>query len=123
MVTARDTNKKMISMRNICCDNYRICILDTSHGKDENGHGHRHNDSLDHSHGNSHEHSHGEGKSGDEMNMRGVFLHVLGDAVGSVVVILSAGLMYFYNNCDEDNLSLDFQINYVMILARVDLEF
>ena len=42
------------------------------------------------------------------MNMRGVFLHVLGDAVGSVVVILSAGLMYFYNNCDEDNLSLVF---------------
>ena len=67
---------------------------------------------MDHSHGHSHEHSHGhshtDGKSGEEMNMRGVFLHVLGDAVGSVVVILSAGLMYFYNNCDEDNLSLDF---------------
>ena len=127
MVTARDTNKNMIFMRNICCDNYRICILDTSHGKDGDGHGHSHNDSLDHSHGHSHEHSHGhshaEGKSGEEMNMRGVFLHVLGDAVGSVVVILSAGLMYFYNNCDEDNLSLDFQRNYVMILAWVDLEF
>ena len=127
MVTARDTNKNMIFMRIICCDNYRICILDTSHGKDGDGHGHSHNDSLDHSHGHSHEHSHGhshaEGKSGEEMNMRGVFLHVLGDAVGSVVVILSAGLMYFYNNCDEDNLSLDFQINYVMILAWVDLEF
>lgn len=127
MVTGWDTNKNMIFMRNICCDNYRICILDTSHGKDGDGHGHSHNDSLDHSHGHSHEHSHGhshgEGKSGEEMNMRGVFLHVLGDAVGSVVVILSAGLMYFYNNCDEDNLSLDFQINYVMILAWVDLEF
>ena len=36
------------------------------------------------------------------MNMKGIFLHVLGDAVGSVVVILSAGLMYFYNNCSDD---------------------
>ena len=34
--------------------------------------------------------------------MKGIFLHVLGDAVGSVVVILSAGLMYFYNNCSDD---------------------
>ena len=62
-------------------------------------------------------------KKAEQLNMKGIFLHVLGDAVGSVVVILSAGLMYFYNNCDEDNLSLDFQINYVMILAWVDLEF
>ena len=77
-----------------------------SHGGDDDGHGHSHNDSTEHGH--SHGHSHNEGPSGEEMNMRGVFLHVLGDAVGSVVVILSAGLMYFYNNCDEDNLSLDF---------------
>ena len=60
---------------------------------------------MGHGHGHSHNHSHDEGKSGEEMNMRGLFLHVLGDAVGSVVVILSAGLMYFYNNCNEDNLS------------------
>ena len=95
------------------CWSHRICIPDSSHGKDGDGHRHSHNDSMEHSHGHSHghshEHSHGhshiDGKSGEEMNMRGVFLHVLGDAVGSVVVILSAGLMYFYNNCDEDNLS------------------
>ena len=38
-------------------------------------------------------------------SQKGIFLHVLGDAVGSVVVILSAILMYFFNNCDdaEDN--------------------
>ena len=60
---------------------------------------------MGHGHGHSHNHSHDERKSGEEINMRGVFLHVLGDAVGSVVVILSAGLMYFYNNCNEDNLS------------------
>ena len=38
-----------------------------------NGHGHDHKDS-----------------SGSQMNMRGVFLHVLGDALGSVIVIISA---------------------------------
>ena len=38
----------------------------------------------------------------EQLNMKGIFLHVLGDAVGSVVVILSAGLMYFYNNCSDD---------------------
>jgi zinc transporter 1 len=78
-----------------------------SHSRD--GDEHSHNDYLDHGHGHSHEpshgHSHAQDKSGEGMNMRGVFLHVLGDAVGSVVVILSAGLMYFYNNCDEDYLS------------------
>ena len=29
------------------------------------------------------------------MNMRGVFLHVLADALGSVVVIISALIMWF----------------------------
>nr|CAH7757232.1 unnamed protein product [Callosobruchus chinensis] len=40
-----------------------------------------------------HGHSHGEPKrvhSAGEMNMRGVFLHVLSDALGSVIVIISA---------------------------------
>ena len=31
--------------------------------------------------------------SAAQLNMRGVFLHVLGDALGSVVVIISAGLI------------------------------
>ena len=30
-----------------------------------------------------------------QMNMRGVFLHVLADALGSVVVIISALIMWF----------------------------
>ena len=71
------------------------------HGHSHGGHGHSHG----HSHG-GHGHSHGESDedSAEHMNMKGVFLHVLGDAVGSVVVILSSGLMYFYNNCDHSNL-------------------
>ncbi|VDI67402.1 solute carrier family 30 (zinc transporter), member 1 [Mytilus galloprovincialis] len=33
--------------------------------------------------------------SGAQLNMRGVFLHVLGDALGSVIVIISALLIWF----------------------------
>ncbi|GLV35549.1 Zinc transporter 63C [Carabus blaptoides fortunei] len=40
---------------------------------------------------NHHGHSHA---SGDQMNMRGVFLHVLSDALGSVIVICSATVFW-----------------------------
>jgi zinc transporter 1 len=40
-----------------------------------------------------HGHSHGAGN----MNMRGVFLHVMADALGSVVVIISAVIMWKVN--------------------------
>ena len=39
---------------------------------------------------NGHGHDHHKDSSGSQMNMRGVFLHVLGDALGSVIVIISA---------------------------------
>merc|ERR1711976_362980 len=44
-----------------------------------------------HSHG-GHGHSHGD--SASNMNMRGVFLHVMADALGSVIVIISAVIMW-----------------------------
>ena len=47
--------------------------------------------SHSHSGGGSHSHSHGEG---DE-NMRGVYLHVLADALGSIGVIVSSLLIHF----------------------------
>ncbi|XP_014677707.1 PREDICTED: cobalt uptake protein COT1-like, partial [Priapulus caudatus] len=42
--------------------------------------------------GKSHSHSHGHshGQEGGHLNMQGVFLHVLGDALGSVFIIVSA---------------------------------
>ena len=50
---------------------------------------------------NGHGHSHSAPKggevtknSGSQMNMRGVFLHVMADALGSVVVIISALIMW-----------------------------
>lgn len=70
----------------------------------KNGHAHDHDSHADHSqgadshdapgHGHSHGgHSHGEGS----MNMQGVFLHVLGDALGNVGVI-AAGLFILYSD-------------------------
>ncbi|XP_034296932.1 proton-coupled zinc antiporter SLC30A5 [Pantherophis guttatus] len=61
-----------------------------SHHSHGHGHGHSHND-----HGHSHNHGHGHGSLGGSMNtnMRGVFLHVLADTLGSVGVIISTILI------------------------------
>jgi zinc transporter 1 len=59
-----------------------------SHGQrhsQHHSHGHNHSRGHSHKHG-GHSHHHHEGAS----NMHGIFLHVLGDALGSVGVILSA---------------------------------
>lgn len=62
-----------------------------------NHHGHSHNN-VDHGHshggGSSHGHSHGDG--GSSQIMRGVFLHILADTLGSVGVIISAVLMHLF---------------------------
>lgn len=55
------------------------------HGHSHGGHGHAH------SHG--HGHSHGSVGGGMNANMRGVFLHVLADTLGSVGVIISTILI------------------------------
>lgn len=47
-----------------------------------------------HGHGHSHSHGHSHGDNASQMNMRGVFLHVLADALGSVIVIISAVIMW-----------------------------
>uniref|UniRef100_A0A8C0G0V7 Solute carrier family 30 member 1 n=1 Tax=Chelonoidis abingdonii TaxID=106734 RepID=A0A8C0G0V7_CHEAB len=44
-----------------------------------------------------------EEDSSGQLNMRGVFLHVLGDALGSVIVVVNASVFYFYwNPCPKD---------------------
>ncbi|KAG0047693.1 hypothetical protein BGZ83_007301 [Gryganskiella cystojenkinii] len=61
-------------------------------------HDHEHDHSHDHGdHGHEHGHDHDDKKgnnskkpSGEDLNMRGIFLHVLGDALGSVGVIFTA---------------------------------
>ncbi|KAG0324236.1 hypothetical protein BG000_002295 [Podila horticola] len=62
-------------------------------------HNHDHNEVHDHSHdhgddAHAHDHAHhgdkGTKPSGEDLNMQGIFLHVLGDALGSVGVIFTA---------------------------------
>ncbi|XP_072388599.1 zinc transporter 7 [Diabrotica undecimpunctata] len=73
----------------------------------QHGHGHSHGGSHGHSHGrsnhghshsvNNHHHSHDiEFDSGNSQIMKGVFLHILADTLGSVGVIISAVLMSMF---------------------------
>lgn len=74
-----------------------------SHGGGGGGHGHSH--SHGHSHGDdAHGHSHNGGAAGADIQltsgnsqiMRGVYLHILADTLGSVGVIISALLMQMF---------------------------
>ena len=87
-----------------------LLIFGHGHAHGGGGHGHAHSDG-DHGHGvEEHGHDHGGGghshnkgqggkkkmkelASGSNMNMTGVFLHVLGDALGSVVVLISGAVI------------------------------
>ncbi|OCF31149.1 hypothetical protein I316_07116 [Kwoniella heveanensis BCC8398] len=63
------------------------CSHDHDHRSHDHGHDHDHDHGHDdHGHGHDHAHSH---------NMRGVFLHVLADTLGSVGVIISTILIRF----------------------------
>ncbi|CAJ0961228.1 unnamed protein product [Ranitomeya imitator] len=66
------------------------------HGHSHHGHSHSHghgHSHSDHGHAHNHGHSHGSGGGGMNANMRGVFLHVLADTLGSVGVIVSTILI------------------------------
>nr|CAB3266216.1 zinc transporter 1 [Phallusia mammillata] len=78
-----------------------------AHAGHDHGHGHGHDHGHDHKHSHSHDASLDveAAKNGavapskqdtsmeEQMNMKAVFLHVLGDALGSVIVIVSATVM------------------------------
>jgi zinc transporter 5/7 len=75
-----------------------------SHGHNH-GNGHEHSHTLVHNHShNNHDHSHkhtievdhSHGNSGNSQIMKGVFLHILADTLGSVGVIISAVLMQMF---------------------------
>ncbi|KAJ8305737.1 hypothetical protein KUTeg_016282 [Tegillarca granosa] len=82
-------------------------IESVGHGHSHSDHGHSHSGDHGHSHsdhghshsdyGHSHE-SHGgsPGKTAQTQIMQGVFLHILADTLGSVGVIISSGLIYYF---------------------------
>ncbi|KAI6120501.1 cation efflux protein [Pisolithus thermaeus] len=59
----------------------------THHCHDHHDHGHNHH---------THSHGHGHDHEGHSHNMRGVFLHVMADTLGSVGVIVSTLLIQYY---------------------------
>jgi solute carrier family 30 (zinc transporter), member 2 len=73
---------------------------DHGHSHDDHGHSHDHgHDHDDHGHDDDdHGHSHGGGGHGHEnMNLRGAFLHVIGDCLQSIGVIFSAAVIWGTN--------------------------
>lgn len=79
----------------------------SSHSHDDhndlllNNHGHSHDDHANHGHshgghGHSHNHTAAPSGGGNSQIMRGVFLHILADTLGSVGVIISAVLMHMF---------------------------
>ncbi|VBB18869.1 hypothetical protein YASMINEVIRUS_1401 [Yasminevirus sp. GU-2018] len=79
-----------------------------SHGGGHGGHGHSHGHSHNDSHGDDHGHNHNnkssENKPSENKNIRALFLHIIGDALGSVGVIAS-GLIIKYVDSDYKFLS------------------
>lgn len=64
----------------------------THHCHDDHDPDHDHH----HGHGHHHSHTHGHDHEGHSHNMRGVFLHVMADTLGSVGVIISTLLIQYY---------------------------
>ncbi|XP_055377792.1 zinc transporter 7 [Condylostylus longicornis] len=78
-------------------------LIEINHGEHghnhEDGHGHGHSHNQNHNSMNHHGHSHGapiDLGGGNSQIMRGVFLHILADTLGSVGVIVSAVLMQMF---------------------------
>lgn len=86
--------------------------MNSIHHNDNHGHSHNNHDSHGHSHGGGggHGHSHDNPelqlKGGQNSQiMRGVFLHILADTLGSVGVIISAVLMHLFGWMIADPIS------------------
>jgi len=69
-----------------------------SHGKENSHESHGHSHDGGHSHDKKHNHGHSHSMEGaDSQIMKGVFLHILADTLGSVGVIISAILMWAFD--------------------------
>lgn len=103
-----------------------------SHGHDhDHGHSHSHSHSHhDHDHDKGHSHSHSHSHSGhnhehhdhdhDNENMRGIFLHVLADTLGSAAVMVSTALTYVWDWAGWDPLA-SFLIAWLILLSAIPL--
>ncbi|KAJ9079229.1 Zinc resistance conferring protein [Entomophthora muscae] len=96
-------------------DKNQIVPNDGSHNSSStrnHDHGH-HNHDHGHDHGHNHGHDHGDGA----LNMRGVYLHVLGDAMASLAVIFSS--LIIWKTDFESRFLLDPAISIVITLLII----
>lgn len=84
-----------------------VGIFAFNHGHSHGGHSHGHSHEHSHEHGHEHKHEHGhetDHAHSDEAhdvheeneNMRGILLHIIADTLGSVGVIVSTILVYYF---------------------------
>lgn len=81
-----------VSFAGLCVNLFGIFAFSHAHshgGISDDSHAHSHS----HSHGHNHSHGPGNCSSSENDNMRGVYLHVLADTLGSVGVIISSFLI------------------------------
>lgn len=74
--------------------------LKGAHHHHHHGHGHDHGHHHGHDHGHDHDHDHhdhGANHAHDDRNLRSAMLHVVSDAVGSVIVVIGA-IVAFYTD-------------------------
>jgi cation diffusion facilitator family transporter len=85
----------MTAVFGLICNRIMAKVLHHSHGA--HGHDHSHGaHSHDHSHeGHSHDH-HSHGSHLEDVNVRAAFLHVLGDMIQSIGVIIASVVIYFF---------------------------
>lgn len=76
----------------------------SSHGHSHSSHGHAHashdeeeGKASENHHGHSHSTSHDDDDDHEDENMRGVFLHIVGDTLGSVGVIISSLCIEYFS--------------------------
>lgn len=105
----QNENKEMIGKSNddCCCqnnnkedvelgsvnDNKQLLLKEGIHKDDHSHHEHSHH-SNDHSH-HDHDHDHHHHKSHEDVNIKAAMIHILGDAIQNIGVIISGIIIYF----------------------------
>uniref|UniRef100_A0A667Y2A8 Zinc transporter n=1 Tax=Myripristis murdjan TaxID=586833 RepID=A0A667Y2A8_9TELE len=92
MLTPVSVGGLLVNLVGICAFSHAHSHGGKSCSSHDHGHSHHGHSHSEHSHG-GHGHSHGGHGHGMNANMRGVFLHVLADTLGSVGVIISTILI------------------------------
>ncbi|CAB4054492.1 SLC30A1 [Lepeophtheirus salmonis] len=94
-----------------------LLLFHDAHGHSHGSHGHGH------SHGKSDEKKQAQG--GSQMNMKGVFLHICADALGSVIVMISASVIWLVDWEYEDYIdpALSLALKYATLRKKIVAEF